>query len=179
MTYTIRSAALAVLLVTSLVPLAAQADDVDAAMTFFSDGGVYCFRAAPEGTSLSQETQWTIVMLTGAANPKNVCKLREMDGGTSKLRGDSLKQMGLVVTGLWRRDRTRDDFFDRFAAAIGSHQVRARTIVVTPPGLADMKPAARADAYLKFADRGSKVDFEKAADLDPGAFLTFRHYLPD
>jgi hypothetical protein len=153
--------------------------EIDAAMKFFADGGAYCFRAAPEGVSLSEETEWTILMLTGTANATNTCRVRAMEKGATKLDGDALKSIGLVVTGLWRRDGLRDEFFDRFAAAIGTRQLRARVVRMSPPGLATMKPMARAEAYLKFADRGTRVDFSKVEDIASDAFLAFRSYLPD
>jgi hypothetical protein len=153
--------------------------EVETAMRFFGEGGAYCFRAAPEGTSLSEETEWTILMLTGSANANNTCRMRAMEKGATKLDGDTLKSIGLVVTGLWRRDGLRDEFFDKFAAAISTGQLRARVVKMSPAGLAAMKPMARADAYLKFADRGTRVDFSKVEDLTPEAFLAFRSYLPD
>ena len=36
-----------------------------------------------------------------------------------------------------------------------------------------------AELYLKFADKGSKVSFDKVQDLTPEQFLEFSEYFPD
>jgi len=174
----IRVMAIAVLVVAACATAAAQSE-VDVAMKFFAEGGAYCFRLAPEGTNLSAETEWTVMMLTGGANHKNAYRIRAMDQGTSKIRESALNEVGLTVAGVWRRDRTREEFFDRFAAAIGDRSTRARVVKLTPPRLAEMKAGERAELYLKFADKGTRVEFDKAHDLTADEFLAFRTHLPD
>ena len=87
--------------------------------------------------------------------------------------------VGLAVTSIWRRDRVRDEFFEGFARAIAAGTMRARVVKIAPPRLTEMKAAERAELYLKFADRGSKVDFDRVPDLTVGEFLAFRTYVPD
>ena len=119
------------------------------------------------------------MMLTSAGSRKNTLRIRDIDAGTTGIRGRELTDVGLTVTSVWRRDRVREDFFDRFAAGIADGKVRARLVTLTPPGLAAMAPRQRAEAYLKFSERGTRVDFEKVADMSPEEFLRFRAYVPD
>ena len=174
----IRLAAVVGLVTAMNGPVRAQTE-ADVALRFFQSGGAYCVRLAPEGTDLSEEPAWTVMMLTSAGSKKNTLRIRDVDAGTSGLRGQELTDVGLTVTSVWRRDRVREDFFDRFSAAIADGKVRARLVTLTPPGLATMTPRQRAEAYLKFSERGTKVDFEKSADMPPDEFLRFRAYVPD
>ena len=70
------------LILVSWRPAAAQSE-VDIALQFFRDGGAYCFRLAPEGTNLSEETAWSVMMLTGARNRRNDFRIRSMDPGST------------------------------------------------------------------------------------------------
>lgn len=160
------------------IRLVAQSE-VDSAIRFFLAGGAYGFRVAPEGVAMAEETEWTLMLLTSASNRRNEFKIRTLDPGTTGLRGDSLQLVGEMVTGLWRRESLRAEFFQRFAAAIGGGLLRARTVKVAPPRLAEMKPGDRAELYLRFADRGSRVDFGKGRDLTAEQFLEFESYTPD
>lgn len=169
---------LAVALFVTPRPAAAQ-DEITVAMAFFGDGGAYCFRLAPEGTGLVEETEWTVMMLTGVGNKKNAFRIRGMDPGSKRIDARTLEDIGIAITGIWRRDRVRDEFFDRFAADIERGVMRARVVKLTPPGLAEMKPPQRAEFYLHFADTGTRVDFSRAEDLDVEEFLAFRTYFPD
>jgi hypothetical protein len=166
------------LVVASAGPVRAQTE-ADVALRFFQAGGAYCVRLAPEGTDLSEEAAWTVMMLTSSGSKKNALRIRDVDAGTSGLRGPELTEVGLIVTSVWRRDRVREEFFDRFAAAITDGSVRARLVTLTPPGLTAMTPRQRAELYLKFSERGTRVDFEKIADMPPDEFLRFRTYVPD
>ncbi len=161
-----------------ILPLNAQSE-LDVAMRFFKQGGAYCFRLAPEGESLSDETSWTVMVLTGAANSKNEFRIRTMDPGGTGVSGTPLKNIGLSITSIWRRDRLRDEFFEQFAAGITARTVRARIVTLSPPKLAEMNPRGRAELYLKFADGGSRVDFRKSPDLTADQFLAYQTYLPD
>src|SRR5437879_6334119 len=107
------------------LPVAGQTQ-ADVALSFFRAGGAYCFRIAPLGVALSEETQWTIMLLTNASNRKTAFKIRELDAGATGLRGQRLKDMGQDVTAVWRSDRVREDFFAGFAKGIGEHALRAR-----------------------------------------------------
>jgi hypothetical protein len=73
--------AIVVGLLTALPP-GAQAQ-ADVALDFFRGGGAYCFRIAPVGVALSEETEWTIMLLTSAANRKTAFKIRQLDAGAS------------------------------------------------------------------------------------------------
>lgn len=42
-----------------------------------------------------------------------------------------------------------------------------------------MSPRQRAELYLKFADRGTKIVFDKAPELTPDEFKAFVDYVPD
>jgi len=163
-----------------VIPHSASAqNEADVAMQFFRQGGTYCFRLAPEGTNLSEETAWTVMMLTSASNRHNEFRIRSMDPGSSGLSGGALKNVGLTITAIWRRDGLRDEFFERFSMAIAGGILRARVVTVSLPRLAEMKERDRAELYLKFADKGTKVDFSKVADLTADQFMEYQSYLPD
>src|SRR3954469_19353589 len=104
----LRSTVVCVLGVLALVvamPLSAFAqNEADVAMQFFQQGGAYCFRLAPEGTNLSEETAWTVMMLTSASNRRNEFRIRSMDPGSTGLNGRGLTTVGLTITAIWRRD---------------------------------------------------------------------------
>jgi len=100
----------AVVALLTALPVAAQTQ-ADVALSFFRAGGAYCFRIAPLGVALSEETEWTVMVLTSASNHRTAFKIRELDAGPTGLRGRSLKDMGSDVTGVWRSDRLRDEFF--------------------------------------------------------------------
>lgn len=151
----------------------------DVGIRFFGDGGSYCFRLAPEGVSLSEEASWTVMMLTGTANTSNNCRIRSFDDGPMTIDRQSLNRIGLSVIEVWRRESLHEDFFERFAEGIKSRVLRARIVTLTPPRLATMSESDRAEEYLKFSDRGSRVDFERVPDLSPEQFLAFQNYLPD
>jgi hypothetical protein len=90
-----------------------------------------------------------------------------------------LTAAGETITSVWRRESLRAEFFERFGAAVRGGLLRARTVKVAPPQLAAMKPGDRAELYLQFADRGSKVDFAKGRDLSAAEFLALESYTPD
>ena len=160
-------------------PVAAQTQ-ADVALSFFRAGGAYCFRIAPLGVALSEETEWTIMLLTSASNHKTTFKIRELDAGATGLRGQRLKDMGQDVTGVWRTDRIREDFFARFAKGIAEHELRARVVRISPGSLAQLTPGrARAELYLKFSERGSTVAFDMTQDLDAAELAQYSEYLPD
>jgi hypothetical protein len=168
-----------VLVVLAVLSAAAQTQS-DVALSFFRAGGAYCFRIAPTGVALSEETEWTIMLLTSASNNKTAFKIRELDAGATGLRGQRLKDMGQDVTGVWRSDRLRDDFFTRFAKGIADHELRARIVRISPGNLAQLSSErARAELYLKFSERGSTVAFDKTKDLEPAELAQYAEYLPD
>ena len=161
------------------LPLKAQTS-ADVALNFFRSGGAYCFRIAPLGVALSEETEWTIMLLTSASNRKTTFKIRELDPGATGLRGQRLKDMGLDVTAVWRSDRVRQDFFTRFAEGIAAHDLRARVVRISPGNLAQLTSGpARAELYLKFSERGSPVAFDKTPDLEAAELAQYSEYLPD
>ena len=153
--------------------------DVDTAISFFSGGGSYCFRVAPEGVSLSDETEWTVIVLTSARNQNDTFRIRTVDPEQTKLSGSALAHARGAVTGVWRLERSRTDFFERFAAGIDSGNLRAKVVKLTPAGLAEMVPRRRAEEYLKFAARGSQVSFKNVPDLTGDAFREYVTYFPD
>lgn len=161
------------------VPVAAQTQ-ADTALNFFRGGGAYCFRIAPAGVALSDETEWTIMLLTSASNRKTAFKIRELDAGATGLRGQRLKDVGLDVTSVWRSDRVREDFFARFAKGIDEHELRARVVRISPGNLAQITSGrARAELYLKFSERGTTVAFDTARDLEAAELAQYSEYLPD
>jgi hypothetical protein len=158
--------------------LSAQSD-VDIAMRFFEAGGAYCFRVAPEGVSMAEETEWTVMVLTGGRSAATAYRIRTADPGPSGAGGTDLAAIGMAATGVWRVDRNRAEFFERFAADITAKRVRARAVHFAPPGLAQMTARQRAEAYLTFSDRGTRVSFAKVPDLRPDEFAGFATYVPD
>lgn len=163
----------------STCSLALGQTEVDAAIKFFAEGGAYCFRLAPEGVALSDEAEWTIMVLTSASNKEQTFRIRSVEPGATRLTGFALSAVSTAVTNVWRQDRARADFFDKFAAGIAAHSLRARIVKVGPANLVRMKTSERAEAYLKFADRGSKVTFDKAPDLSSDELLKYVDYFPD
>jgi hypothetical protein len=161
------------------VPVEAQTQ-ADVALDFFRAGGAYCFRIAPPGVALSEETEWTIMLLTSASNRKTAFKIRELDPGATGLRGQRLKDVGEDVTAVWRSDRLREDFFARFAMGMAGHQLRARVVRISPGNLGQLATGrARAELYLKFSERGSTVAFDKTQDLEAPELAQYSEYLPD
>ena len=161
------------------VPVEAQTQ-ADVALNFFRAGGAYCFRIAPIGVALSDETEWTIMLLTSASNRKTAFKIRELDAGATGLRGQRLKDAGQDVTGVWRSERVREDFFARFAKGIAEHELRAQVVHISPGNLAQLTSGrARAELYLKFSERGSTVAFDKVEDLEAAELAQYSEYLPD
>ncbi|HEX7794969.1 MAG TPA: hypothetical protein VF456_11490, partial [Vicinamibacterales bacterium] len=69
-----RSLAIVVALLVA-VPVAAQTQ-ADVALSFFRAGGAYCFRIAPLGVALSDEPEWTVMVLTSASSHKTAFKIR-------------------------------------------------------------------------------------------------------
>jgi hypothetical protein len=153
--------------------------EVELAIRFFTSGGAYCFRVAPEGMALFEETEWTVMVLTSGKNKSDTFRIRSVDAGRSGMAGGELSASRAAVANVWRLEGTREDFFDRFASGIEAGTLRARVVKVAPPGLAGMTPTARAEAYLKFADRGSRVSFKNAPDLTAGEFRQYATYFPD
>lgn len=172
---------LAVAVVALVGSLRAAGDGlVDAALRFYSDGGAYCFRLAPAGVAMAEETAWTVMVLTSATNGRKAFKIRELDAGRSGYQGDTLKAFGEAVTGVWRVDRDRAEFFERFAAGITAGRLRARVVRIQPENLASLTTdRERAELYLKFSERGSRVSFEGAPDLAAAALGAYAEYFPD
>ncbi len=153
---------------------------VDSALAFFRAGGAYCLRVTPPGVALSEEAEWTVMVLTSAANRKTVFKIRELDPGNTGLRGGRLRAMGEDVTDVWKLDRVRQDFFERFARGIADRELRASVVRISPGNLATLTSGpARAELYLKFSGRGSRVAFGSANDLEAGQLAEYADYLPD
>jgi hypothetical protein len=153
---------------------------VDAALSFYSKGGAYCFRVTPPGTSLSEESEWTVMVLTSTSNHHNTFRIRSVEAGDTGLSGSSLTTAGKLANDVWKFDGSRTDFFHRFAEGIRAHKLRARVVKTAPPALAQITSERdRAELYLKFADRGSKVSFDKVADLTAEEFAQYEDYIPD
>ena len=157
----------------------AAAQEAELAMRFFSDGGAYCFRIVPEGTNLSEEAEWRIMVLTGTPNRRNEFRIRTVDPGRLRLGDEALKELGITITGVWRRERVRDEFFEDFANGIRRGVTRARVVTISPARLARMTRTERAEFYLDWADKGSRIDFGDVPDLTPEEFLAYRTYVPD
>jgi hypothetical protein len=153
---------------------------VDAALSFYAKGGAYCFRIAPFGTALSEETEWTIMMLTSSSNRHNTFRIRSVEAGDTGLSGAGLRTAGQYANDVWKLDGTRGDFFDRFSEGIRSGKLRARIVKTGPPKLArTASERERAEMYLQFADKGTRVSFEKVPDLTAEEFQQFSEYFPD
>lgn len=163
----------------SSTPAAAQ-NAVDVALSFYANGGAYCFRVAPFGTALSEETAWTVMVLTSASNHSNTFRIRSVDPGATGLSGDRLRAAGRFANDVWKFDGTRADFFERFAEGIRSRKLRARVVKAGPPNLAQItSERQRAELYLEFADKGTKVSFDKVPDLTAEEFQQYSEYFPD
>ena len=107
---------LGVMLLGLLSAASAQSQNaVDAALSFYANGGAYCFRVAPPGTALSDETEWTVMVLTAASNHRNTYRIRSVDPGDTGLSGSGLLTAGRLANDVWKFDGTRSDFFERFA----------------------------------------------------------------
>jgi hypothetical protein len=119
------------------------------------------------------------MVLTGASRKDDIFRIRMLDAGRTGLRGDGLNAAGAAVTGVWRLDRIRAEFFERFASGIEDGTLRARIVTIAPDGLAQATPNARAERYLRFSDRGLKVSFKGAPDLTAEAFRQYERYFPD
>ena len=153
---------------------------VDIALSFYAKGGAYCFRVAPQGTALSEETVWTVMLLTAASNHRNTFRIRSVDPGDTGLSGSGLTAAGRLVNDVWKFDGTRTDFFERFAEGIKDGKLRARIVKTGPPNLAQItSERERAELYLKFADKGTRVSFDKVADLTSEQFQQFSEFAPD
>lgn len=153
---------------------------VDMALSFYAKGGAYCFRVAPQGTALSEEPEWTVMLLTSASNHRNTFRIRSVEPGDTGLQGTGLITAGRFANDVWKFDGTREDFFQRFAEGITAGKLRARVVKAGPPNLPQMtSERERAELYLKFADKGTRVSFDKVSDLSPEEFLEFADYYPD
>ena len=129
---------------------------------------------------MAQELEWTVMLLTSASNQKSVFKIRDVDAGGTGLRGAALAAAGMTVNSVWRFDGQRAEFFDKFAAGIDAGVLRARVVKAGPANLSQLKSERdRANVYLKFADRGSRVSFDKAPDLTAEQFRAYADYFPD
>ncbi len=179
----IRSVVVAIATVVVVVGTASVAraqNAVDMALSFYAKGGAYCFRVAPQGTSLSEEQEWTVMMLTSASNHHNTFRIRSVEPGDTGLSGSGLQTAGRFANDVWKFDGTREDFFQRFAEGIKAGKLRARVVKAGPPNLAQIaSERERAELYLKFADKGTKVSFDKVPDLTPEAFQEYSDYYPD
>jgi hypothetical protein len=163
-----------------VAPVASAQNAVDSALAFYSKGGAYCFRVAPFGTALSEETEWTVMLLTSASNRRNTFRIRSVDPGDTGLSGPNLLTAGRLANDVWKFDGTRADFFQRFADGIKAGKLRARVVAAGPPNLPQVtSERERAELYLKFADKGTRVSFDKVPDLSPEQFQQYAEYFPD
>jgi hypothetical protein len=129
---------------------------------------------------MAEETEWTVMVLTSASNHRNTFKIRSVDPGDTGLRGAGLLTAGRLANDVWKFDGARADFFDRFAEGIRAGKLRARVVKAGPPNLGQIaSERARAEIYLKFADKGSKVSFDKVPDLTAEQFQQYSEYFPD
>jgi hypothetical protein len=171
---------LAALLVVLVAPLVTAQNAVDAALSFYTKGGAYCFRIAPFGTALAEESEWTVMVLTAARNHRNTYRIRSVDPGETGLSGSGLLTAGRLANDVWKFDGSRADFFQRFAEGIKAGKLRARVVKTGPSNLPDItSERERAELYLKFADKGTKVSFDKVGDLTPDEFQQFSEFFPD
>jgi hypothetical protein len=168
------------LLVLLATAFPALGQEVDLAIGFFNDGGSYCFRIAPAGVAMASETAWTVMVLTSRSNSRNQFRMREVLQGTTRLSKPELAMAGEAVTAVWRSDRDREEFFNRFAEGIVKGALRARVVKAGPANLGSLRSdLERANAYLDFAERRRSVDFSKAADLTADEFRKFLDHFPD
>jgi len=122
----------------------------------------------------------TGMVLTGKTNPNTRFTLRELRPGRARTSPSALKTLGDVVTGLWRLDRDRDEFFKRFAEGIDRGVLRAKVVLTGPANLASLKSdRERADVYLKAAEKGMTISFDKVPDLGATEFMRYAEYFPD
>lgn len=120
------------------------------------------------------------MMLTSASNHHNTFRIRSVEPGDTGLSGSGLQTAGRFANDVWKFDGTREDFFQRFAEGIKAGKLRARVVKAGPPNLAQIaSERERAELYLKFADKGTKVSFDKVPDLTPEAFQEYSDYYPD
>ena len=172
--------ALGLWLLLGLASASAQPVAIDSALAFYSKGGTYCFRVAPLGTALSEETEWTVMMLTAASNHRNSFRIRSVDPGETGLSKSGLLAAGRFANDVWKFDGTRADFFERFAEGIRDKRLRARVVKLGPAIVGEASSEReRAERYLTFADKGSKVSFDKVPDLTPEQFLEYSEHFPD
>lgn len=170
----------ALMLVLASAGTARAQNAVDFALSFYAKGGTYCFRVVPLGTALSEETAWTVMMLTAASNHHNTFRIRSVDPGDTGLSGSGLQMAGRLANDVWKFDGTREDFFTRFADGIKAGKLRARVVTAGPPNLAQIaSERERAELYLTFADKGTKVSFDKVHDLTAEQFQAYAEYFPD
>ena len=174
-----RAIPLCIALVVGLAAAASAQDDVAEAIRFFRGGGAYCFRLVPEGVSASEDTEWAIMVLTSRSRKDDTFRIRTIDPGKTGLRGPALNAVGTAVTNVWRLDSKREDFFDRFSIGIEDGTLRAQLVMMAPHGLAEATPRARAERYLRFADRGLKVTFKGVPNLTVEEFRRYLSYFPD
>jgi len=176
---TLRAVGVLLMVLASTPPASAQ-NAVDSAMSFYSKGGAYCFRVAPFGVALSEEREWTVMVLTSAANHHNTFRIRTVDAGDTGLSGSGLQTAGRLANDVWKFDGSRSDFFQRFSDGIRTGKLRARVVKAGPPNLAQIpSERERAELYLKFADKGTKVSFESVDDLSAEEFGKYSEYFPD
>ena len=170
----------ALVLVLVVGPAASAQNAVDMALSFYENGGAYCFRVAPFGEALSEQSEWTVMMLTSESNHRNTFRIRSVDPGLTGLSGKGLLKAGQFANDVWKFDGTRAAFFERFAEGIKARKLRARVVKAGPPNLPDItSERERAELYLKFADKGTKVSFDKVPDLTPEQFQGYAEYFPD
>jgi len=168
-----------VLLLTAASAASAQSA-VDTALSFYAKGGAYCFRVTPFGTALSEETEWTVMVLTGAANHRNTFRIRSVDPGETGLRGSDLLTAGRIANDVWKFDGSRAEFLERFAEGIRAGKLRARVVKAGPANLSQIaSERERAELYLKFADKGTRVSFDKVPDLTPEQLQQYAEHFPD
>jgi len=170
----------ALLIVLLGVASASAQSAVDIALSFYAKGGAYCFRVAPFGTALSEETEWTVMVLTAAANHRNTYRIRSVEGGETGLSGSGLLTAGRLANDVWKFDGSRAEFFQRFGDGIKAGTLRARVVKAGPANLPQIaSERERAELYLKYADKGTKVSFDRAADLTAEEFQQYAEYFPD
>lgn len=179
MRFAVRALGVSLLFLT-LATVASAQNAVDVALSFYAKGGAYCFRVAPLGTALSEETEWTVMLLTSTSNRRQSFRIRSVDPGETGLSKSGLMTAGRLANDVWKFDGTRADFFERFAQGIRDRKLRARVVKAGPPDLASIvSERERAEVYLKFADKGTKVSFDKVPDLTAEQFLAYSEHFPD
>ncbi len=87
----------ALVLVLASASAARAQNAVDMALGFYAKGGVYCFRIVPQGTALSEETEWTVMMLTAASNHHNTFRIRSVDPGDTG-GGSASSRIGMTAS---------------------------------------------------------------------------------